>query len=100
VIRGGTRRGLSRRQAGSAADVRSSPPAASEAEPSDTSTEDTSPAPVAVEQLRKQCETAARRGDCPAVRRIMGRITQIDRDYHARVAESPAVAKCLADTAH
>lgn len=48
-------------------------------------------------QLYEQCEAAARRGDCVAVRVMVGRITKADRSYRARIAKDSAVAKCLAE---
>jgi hypothetical protein len=48
-------------------------------------------------QLYEQCESAARRGDCVAVKRILGRITKTDRGYRARLAKDSAIAKCLAE---
>lgn len=51
-------------------------------------------APLA--QLYQQCEAAARRGDCAAVRLMVDRIAKLDRDYRARVAKGSPVAKCLA----
>lgn len=50
-----------------------------------------------LEQLYKQCESAARRGDCVGVKRIVGRITATDRGYRARLASDSPIAKCLAD---
>jgi hypothetical protein len=47
--------------------------------------------------LYQQCELAAQRGDCVAVKRIVGRITATDRGYRARIAKGSPVAKCLAD---
>lgn len=52
---------------------------------------------VSLEQLYKQCESAAQRGDCAAVRSLVGRITKSDRGYRARVAKDSPVAKCLAE---
>lgn len=48
-----------------------------------------------LDQLYKQCVTAARRGDCEAVRKMVGRIAKTDRDYRARVANEKAVVACL-----
>jgi hypothetical protein len=48
-------------------------------------------------ELYAQCESAARRGDCAAVRRIVERITRSARGYRERIAKEPAVAKCLAE---
>jgi hypothetical protein len=48
-------------------------------------------------RLHRQCETAARRGDCPAVKQLVERITRTDRGYRGRIAKDSAVAKCLAD---
>jgi len=52
---------------------------------------------VPLEQLYKQCASAARRGDCAAVRLMVGRIKKSDRSYRTRVAKDAAVAKCLAE---
>jgi hypothetical protein len=51
----------------------------------------------ALAQLYLQCESAARRGDCTAVKRIVGRITAADRGYRARLAKDSPIAQCLAD---
>jgi hypothetical protein len=48
-------------------------------------------------KLYKQCESAARRGDCVAVKRIAGQITTTDRGYRARLDKDSPIAKCLAD---
>jgi hypothetical protein len=48
-------------------------------------------------QLYLQCESAARRGDCSAVKRIVERITTSDRGYRARLAKDSPITKCLAD---
>ncbi len=48
-------------------------------------------------QLYEQCEAAARRGDCEAVRRLVEQISQTDRGYRARIANESAMAKCLAE---
>jgi hypothetical protein len=53
--------------------------------------------PESLDQLYKDCETAARRGDCVAVRKMVGKITKTDRGYRARAAKDAAVAKCLAE---
>jgi hypothetical protein len=53
--------------------------------------------PVPLAQLYQQCESAARRGDCVAVRLMVGRIAKTDRSYRARVAKDSPVAKCLAE---
>lgn len=57
------------------------------------------PAPSAGQlgRLYRQCEAAAKRGDCAEVRRVVGQIMQTDRGYRARVARGSAVAKCLAE---
>jgi hypothetical protein len=54
-------------------------------------------APVPLAQLYQQCESAARRGDCVAVRLMVGRIAKTDGGYLARVAKDSPVAKCLAE---
>jgi len=48
-----------------------------------------------LEKMYKQCVTAARRGDCEAVRKMVVRIAKTDRNYRARVANEEAVATCL-----
>jgi len=48
-------------------------------------------------QLSQQCESAARRGDCAAVRLLVERITKSDRGYRARITKGSPVAKCLAE---
>jgi len=48
-----------------------------------------------LEQLYRQCESAARRGDCVAVRKMVDRIAKTDRGYRARVEKQASVAKCL-----
>jgi len=49
-----------------------------------------------LEQLVAQCSSAARRGDCAAVRTMFRKIAETDRSYRARVAKDAAVARCLA----
>jgi hypothetical protein len=50
----------------------------------------------AVEQLVKQAEVAAGRGDCPAVRATASRIKKLDATtYKARVEKQAAIARCL-----
>jgi hypothetical protein len=49
-----------------------------------------------LEQLYAQCSSAARRGDCAAVRTMIGKIAKTDRGYRVRVARDAAVARCLA----
>lgn len=94
--------------AGAASSAPNEPPppadtgeAANKLEREDTSRHDgpKAPASVTLEQLYQQCETAARRGDCATVRRLVVRITTRDRGYRARIAKDSAVGKCLADTA-
>jgi hypothetical protein len=53
--------------------------------------------PDAGEDLSRQCEAAALRGDCAEVRRLVDRISRTDRDYRARVAKDSPVARCLAE---
>lgn len=53
------------------------------------------PSSTELSRLHQQCETAARRGDCPAVRQLVERITRADRGYRGRIAKDSAVAKCL-----
>ena len=55
------------------------------------------PGSTELARLHQQCESAARRGDCPVVRQLVERITRADRGYRARVAKDSAVAKCLAE---
>jgi hypothetical protein len=48
------------------------------------------------EQLVKQAETAASRNDCAAVRVTAERIRKLDANaYKSRVANQPAIARCL-----
>jgi hypothetical protein len=54
-------------------------------------------ADASIDQLYKQCEAAARRGDCAVVRRLVDRIAKSDRGYRARVAKDSPVGKCLAE---
>lgn len=49
----------------------------------------------ALEKMYEQCESAARRGDCVTVRKIVGRIAKTDGGYRARLEKQAAVAKCL-----
>jgi len=53
--------------------------------------------PASLGPLYQQCEAAARRGDCPTVRRLVEQIARSDRDYPARAARDAAIARCLAD---
>jgi hypothetical protein len=49
-----------------------------------------------VAQLIKQCEAAAAKNDCGAVRTIAAKIAQQDpQTYRSRVVKNPKVAKCL-----
>jgi hypothetical protein len=49
-----------------------------------------------VGQLAKQAETAAARGDCAAVRAIMGRIKKLDATFHKEhVQNNAAVKRCV-----
>lgn len=52
---------------------------------------------ASISQLYNQCESAAKRGDCAAVRRMVERIARSDRGYRARVAKDSPVGKCLAE---
>ena len=45
--------------------------------------------------LIQQCDAAARRGDCPVVRRLVEQISQTDPGYRARVVQDAAFARCL-----
>ena len=48
------------------------------------------------EQLARQAESAATRGDCPAVRAIVGRLKKQDEGfYKTRLGKNAAVTKCL-----
>lgn len=49
-----------------------------------------------LDQLYQQCSSAARRGDCTSVRRLVVQIQQQDRGYRGRLARDSAVGKCLA----
>ena len=69
-------------------------PASSDAEAHDGRT---ARAPAPPGDLYRQCETAARQGDCAAVRRLVSQITRTDRGYRARIARDSAVGKCLAE---
>jgi hypothetical protein len=74
--------------------------AAKDDEATSTARDKSGPSPGAsIDQLYKQCEAAARRGDCAAVRRLVMRITARDRGYRARLAQESPVGKCLADPA-
>jgi hypothetical protein len=54
------------------------------------------PAGPTVGQLAKQSETAASRGDCAAVRAIVGRIRKLDATFHKRHVEgNAAVKRCV-----
>lgn len=53
-----------------------------------------------LDQLVKQCESAAARGDCAAVRTIAQKIlTTAPAAYKSRVASNAAINRCLPDTA-
>lgn len=52
-----------------------------------------------LDQLYRQCSSAARRGDCAAVRRLVAQIKQQDRAYRGQLAKDAAVGKCLASEA-
>jgi hypothetical protein len=50
----------------------------------------------AIDQLLRQCQTAAGRGDCPAAKALAERIEKQDATfYRERVVKDAAVAKCL-----
>lgn len=67
-------------------------------EPTITQLDEQQAAPaVPLDQLYKQCEAAARRGDCATVRWLVGRITGSAPSYRTRVAKDSAIAKCLAE---
>ena len=52
--------------------------------------------PPAIDQLVKQCELAAARGDCRAVKSLAAQIAKADPEaYKARIAKSSALARCL-----
>nr|MDQ3370564.1 hypothetical protein [Myxococcota bacterium] len=58
--------------------------------------EDSRPAGVPLEQLAKQAESAARRGDCAAVRLAVTRIRKQDEAfYQGRLQRNAAVTRCL-----
>lgn len=49
-----------------------------------------------LDQLVKQCETAAAKGDCPAVRALAQRIySSSPTAYKTRIANKPAIVRCL-----
>jgi hypothetical protein len=50
---------------------------------------------VSTDQLVKQTETAASRGDCAAVRVTAERIKKLDANTYKRIATQPAIARCL-----
>lgn len=51
---------------------------------------------ASLDQLAKQSQTAAARGDCAAVRVIVGRIRKLDATFHKdHVANNAAVARCV-----
>jgi len=53
-----------------------------------------------LDQLVKQCETAAAKGDCPAVRSLAQRIFSTSpAAYKTRVANKPAIVRCLPQAA-
>jgi hypothetical protein len=63
-------------------------------------TNPTNPAPVhapSLGPLYRQCESAAQRGDCAVVKRLVEKITPADRGYRGRLAKGSAVARCLAE---
>ncbi|MGH9887375.1 MAG: hypothetical protein ACREBE_17735, partial [bacterium] len=47
-----------------------------------------------LDQLSAQCVAEAKRGDCASVRKILGKIAEVDPDVRARVAKDAAVARC------
>ena len=52
--------------------------------------------PPAIDQLVKQCEAAAVRGDCRAVKNLAAQIAKSDPGaYKARIAKNSALARCL-----
>jgi hypothetical protein len=54
------------------------------------------PMPASAEQLLHECQSAANRGDCPAVRTIAGKIQTSNASfYRERVVKDAAIAKCL-----
>jgi hypothetical protein len=101
----GTRRQTDDRASGAAgaadrerADRRPGPPPAAPAPPPVEVPAEAADEPPTADQLARlyrQCEAAARRGDCAEVRRKLGRIMQADRSYRARAARDAAMAKCL-----
>jgi len=66
----------------------------------DASAKDGGKTQPTLEELVKQCETAATRGDCPAVRVLAQRIlTRSPAVYKSRVATHAAIKRCLPSTA-
>ncbi|HEU0030930.1 MAG TPA: hypothetical protein VFQ53_09860 [Kofleriaceae bacterium] len=53
------------------------------------------PRPATIEQLVKQAETAAARGDCAAVRVTLERIKKLSPEIYRDRAKQPAIARCL-----
>jgi hypothetical protein len=50
-----------------------------------------------VDQLLRQCQTAAGRGDCAAAKVIAAQIAKTDAEfYRTRVTKDAAISRCLA----
>jgi hypothetical protein len=95
TLRGNSRRGTSHRPASHAGDDELSSPDSSAP---DTRDSRSAPMPAPrIEQLGKDCSTAAQRGDCSTARRLFGQITRVDAAYAARVSKEASVSKCLAE---
>ena len=72
------------------------PPKEAKAEERVTVTDRGTTATPPNEQLARQAESAATRGDCAAVRTIVGKLKQQDeRFYKSRLGKNAAVTKCL-----
>lgn len=77
--------------------ARTPPP---EIEGEDRVSKDNTKAPATIDQLVKQCESAAVRRDCAAVRVIAQKIlTSSPSTYKTRVANNSAIQKCLPESA-
>jgi hypothetical protein len=54
------------------------------------------PRQPSIDQLVRQCQAAASRGDCAAAKSIAARIAKDDAEaYRARVVKDAAIARCL-----
>jgi hypothetical protein len=82
--------------------TRPSPPEVAVAAPHQPESLENTPTerrPARLDRLYKQCSSAARRGDCVVVRRLVAQIKLQDRGYRGRIARDAAVEKCLASEA-